>query len=40
MNRLVGILLMVAVLYGVLMASDDNARTWGNQETIAGRFHP
>src|SRR5262245_36660098 len=38
MNRLVGILLMVAVLYGVLMASDENARTRDNQETIAGRL--
>src|SRR5262245_23680406 len=38
MNRLLGILLMVAVLYGVLLASDENARTLSTQQTIASRL--
>jgi ribose transport system permease protein len=38
MNRLFGVLLMVAILYGVLMASDENARGWTNQKTIAARL--
>ena len=37
MNRLLGILLMVALLYGVLIASDERARELGTQETIAAR---
>lgn len=38
MNRLLGILLMVVVLYGVLMATDPNARSLENQRTIASRL--
>src|SRR5262245_58644234 len=38
MNRLLGVFLMVALLYGVLMASDANARTWSNHQTIANRL--
>lgn len=38
MNRLLGVILMVAVLYGALMASDPNAREWTNQKTIASRL--
>lgn len=37
MNRLLGILLMVVVLYGVLMATDPNAQSLENQKTIASR---
>lgn len=37
MNRLIGILLMVIVVYGVLMASDPNAQSLDNQKTIASR---
>jgi ribose transport system permease protein len=38
MTRLVGVLLMVVVLYGVLMSTDENARSAGNQQTIASRL--
>jgi ribose transport system permease protein len=38
MNRLLGVLLMVLVLYGVLLASDKNARSLSNQQTIATRL--
>jgi hypothetical protein len=38
MTRLLGVLLTVGLLYGVLLASDENARSWGNQQTIAGRL--
>jgi ribose transport system permease protein len=36
--QIVGVFLMVAVLYGVLMMLDENARSFGNQQTIAGRL--
>ena len=38
MNRLLGIFLMVALLYAILMGSDENARTLSNQQTIASRL--
>ena len=38
MKRLLGILLMVGLLYGGLMLSDENARSPGNQQTIANRL--
>jgi ribose transport system permease protein len=38
MNRLLGILLMVVLLYAVLMGFDENARTITNQVTIAKRL--
>jgi ribose transport system permease protein len=38
MNRLLGVLLMVVLLYGVLLASDENARSLSNQKTIATRL--
>src|SRR5262249_29914690 len=38
MKRLFGVILMVAVLYAALMASDPNARAWSNQKTIASRL--
>ncbi len=38
MNRVLGVLVMVLALYGVLMCLDDNARSLGNQQTIAGRL--
>jgi ribose transport system permease protein len=38
MNRLLGILLMVVLLYAVLMGFDENARTVSNQVTIAKRL--
>jgi ribose transport system permease protein len=38
MTRVLGILLMVLVLYGLLMASDENARSSSNQQTIANRL--
>lgn len=38
MKRLLGILLMVGLLYGVLMELDENARTVSNQQTIANRL--
>jgi ribose transport system permease protein len=38
MTRLLDILLMVGVLYGALMLSDENARSLGNQQTIANRL--
>jgi ribose transport system permease protein len=38
MNRMLGVLLMVLVLYGLLLASDANARTWSNQQNIATRL--
>jgi ribose transport system permease protein len=38
MNRVVGVLAMVLVLYAVLMSLDENARSVGNQQTIAGRL--
>jgi ribose transport system permease protein len=38
MNRLLGVILMVVVLYAALMASDPNAREWTNQKTIAARL--
>jgi ribose transport system permease protein len=38
MKRLLGILLMVGLLYGGLMLSDENARSLGNQQTIANRL--
>jgi ribose transport system permease protein len=36
--QIVGVFLMVAVLYSVLMMLDENARSFGNQQTIAGRL--
>jgi ribose transport system permease protein len=36
--RLLGVFLMVAVLYGVLVGMDENARSWSNQQTIASRL--
>jgi ribose transport system permease protein len=38
MKRLLGILLMVGLLYGVLMELDENARSVSNQQTIANRL--
>ena len=38
MKRLLGILLMVALLYGGLMLLDENARSLSNQQTIANRL--
>jgi ribose transport system permease protein len=38
MKRLLGILLMVGLLYTGLMLSDENARSLGNQQTIANRL--
>jgi ribose transport system permease protein len=38
MKRLLGILLMVALLYGGLMLLDENARSVSNQQTIANRL--
>jgi ribose transport system permease protein len=38
MKRVMGILVIVLVLYGLLMASDPNARSAGNQQTIANRL--
>ncbi len=38
MKRLLGILLMVSLLYCGLMLSDENARSSGNQQTIANRL--
>jgi ribose transport system permease protein len=38
MRRLLGVLLMVLVLYGILLGSDPNARSWENQQTIASRL--
>jgi ribose transport system permease protein len=38
MTRLLGILLMVSLLYGGLMLSDETARSPGNQQTIANRL--
>jgi ribose transport system permease protein len=38
MKRLLGILLMVGLLYFGLMLSDENARSPGNQQTIANRL--
>jgi ribose transport system permease protein len=38
MIRLLGIFLMVVVVYVSLLASDENARSWGNQQTIATRL--
>ncbi|HEY7155547.1 MAG TPA: ABC transporter permease, partial [Gemmataceae bacterium] len=38
MKRLLGILLMVGLLYGGLMLTDENARSPGNQKTIANRL--
>jgi ribose transport system permease protein len=38
MKRLLGILLMVSLLYCGLMLSDENARSLGNQQTIANRL--
>src|SRR3954464_8550490 len=38
MKRLLGILLMVGLLYGLLVGSDDKARSWTNQQTIANRL--
>jgi ribose transport system permease protein len=36
-NRVVGILLMVLVLYGLTLASDPNARTLGNHQNVGQR---
>jgi ribose transport system permease protein len=36
-NRTAGVALMVLTLYVILLASDPNARSWGNQLTIANR---
>lgn len=38
MNRLLGVLLMVAMLYGTLMALEPTSRNWNNQKTIAARL--
>jgi ribose transport system permease protein len=38
MTRMIGVLVMVLALYGVLMCLDENARSLGNQQTIAGRL--
>src|SRR4051812_33452422 len=41
MNRLLGVFLMVLLLYGGLMASDEGARSLENQQNLArrtGRF--
>jgi ribose transport system permease protein len=38
MKRLLGVLLMVCLLYLGLMMSDENARSAGNQQTIANRL--
>ena len=38
MKRLLGVLLMVCLLYLGLMLSDENARSSGNQQTIANRL--
>jgi ribose transport system permease protein len=38
MNRVLGVLLMVVVLYAVLMALDENARSASNQKVIAARL--
>jgi ribose transport system permease protein len=38
MKRLLGVLLMVCLLYVGLMLSDENARSSGNQQTIANRL--
>src|SRR5260221_192784 len=38
MARLFGVLLMVAVLYGALMASDENARMLGSQQELGIRL--
>jgi ribose transport system permease protein len=36
--RLFGVVLMVVVIYATLLAMDENARTWSNQQTIATRW--
>lgn len=36
--RTLGVIVMVAVLYAVLLASDPKARSWDNQMTIANRL--
>jgi ribose transport system permease protein len=38
MKRVLGILVIVLVLYGLLMWSDENARSLSNQQTIANRL--
>jgi ribose transport system permease protein len=38
MARVLGVLLMVAVLYGVLLSTDPNARSLGTQQTIASQL--
>ena len=38
MTRLLGVLLMVLVLYAILLASSENARTWNTQSDIADRL--
>src|SRR4051794_19748174 len=38
MTRLIGVFLMVAVLYGVYMASDEHARTLDSQTELAIRL--
>src|SRR5205823_13513915 len=38
MARLLGVLTMVLVLYGVLMGASEDARALANQQTIAGRL--
>jgi ribose transport system permease protein len=38
MNRVLGILFIVVLLYGLLMWSDENARSVSNQQTIANRL--
>ena len=37
-SRLFGVALMVLLLYAVLMSMDENARSWRNQQTMAGRL--
>jgi ribose transport system permease protein len=38
MGRLLGVFLMAAVLYATLLLSDESARSWANQQTIASRL--
>jgi ribose transport system permease protein len=38
MTRLLGVLLIVGLLYSVLLASDEKARTWDNQRYLSERL--
>src|SRR5262245_36282253 len=38
MNRILGILVLVLVLYGLILASDEKARTGENHQKIASRL--